>query len=191
MGVLTTCWVRGPAPITETIMPDTIKWNADRIAAAVNSQLFKRSVLMVPRCSWTGSECDLLVITQNLRIIDVEIKISRADLKADIRKDKWYHKRPWSRRHEASVPRAWPDRVWKHYYVMPASIWDPGLLKSIPEASGVLTVRAGTTGAIVVGLVRKAKPCRDAKAISPQDAIDIARLTSLRLWASMASSSVR
>ena len=60
-----------------------MSWTERSIGGLVVRQLFQRRVLAVPNCCWTGSECDLLVIAPCLRIIDVEIKISRADLRAD------------------------------------------------------------------------------------------------------------
>lgn len=68
-------------------------WSEHAIARALVRQTFNRKYLVVvPNCNWTGHECDLLVVTENLRIIDVEIKISRADLKADAKKEKWWHR---------------------------------------------------------------------------------------------------
>ncbi|EQD46835.1 hypothetical protein B2A_08707, partial [mine drainage metagenome] len=67
-------------------------WSEQRIAAALARQIFiDDSVVVVPNCNWTGHECDLLIVTRRLRVIDVEIKISRADLRVDACKDKWYH----------------------------------------------------------------------------------------------------
>ena len=163
------------------------KWTEAVIAKGLAHKLQQRSTLIVPNCYWTGSETDLLVIDKSLRIIDVEIKISRADLKADARKAKWWHPRPWSRRRQLAEPRQWPDKVWKHYYVMPADIWDPALLESINSASGVITIAqdARFSGGLMVDVKRHAKPCKEAKPISAADAIDLARLTSLRLWAAL------
>lgn len=157
-------------------------WNENSIASALVCSVFNRAVLAVPCCNWTGNEADLLVIEKHLRIIDVEIKISRADLKADFKKQKWWHTRPWSRR--AVGPRQWPEHVWKHYYVMPANIWDNKLFVSIPEKSGVILID-GTSTKPTFKSIRVAKPDRLAKPISAADAIDIARLAGLRMWAAL------
>lgn len=54
-------------------------WNANLIAGALARQFFQRKhLVVVPQCNWTGHECDLLVVTTDLRVIDVEIKVSRA-----------------------------------------------------------------------------------------------------------------
>lgn len=182
------------------------KWSAAEIGALLVRQVFQRkAVLVCPESYWTGHEADLLCVMSCLRIVDVEIKISRADLKADARKDKWWHVPPyeWSRDERLPgeswvdrdkrlrTPREWPPRVWKHYYCMPAEIWAPELLECLPSsASGVLLV--GRTswyqggekqdGHAFIKAERRARPNRDAQAISAADVMDIARLCGLRMW---------
>jgi hypothetical protein len=148
--------------------------------------------LVVPNCSWAGWEADLLIIDGKLRIIDVEIKISRSDLKADLKKDKWWRFRPWSRRTmkndaKGRQRRSWPDKAWKHYYALPREIWTEALIPSIPACSGIILVSADArySSGYLASVYRAAVPNRDAKPISPADAIDIARLASLRMWAAL------
>lgn len=163
----------------------THQWTERRIAAYLARVTFSRKhLLLVPNCSWPGSECDLLVVTPNLRIIDVEIKISRADLRADAKKDKWFHAWDWgidgpwgTRSEEKRRKREWPANVWKHFYVLPREIWTPELLNEIAPVSGVLLL--GRNG---IQCERRSKPCRDADKLTAEDAIDIARLASLRMW---------
>lgn len=188
-------------------------WSENSIARALARQTFNRKYLVVvPNCNWTGHECDLLVVTDNLRIIDVEIKISRSDLKADAKKEKWWHREHlgyWPtvtelrhsklsndlaevRRHRKgrykSTPKDWPTKVWKHYYALPKGIWTPELLDALPnQNSGILLLdRDGyprpVGQAMRVDCVRRATPNRDAAPISPAAAVDVARLASLRMW---------
>ncbi|MGO4398426.1 hypothetical protein [Achromobacter sp. PAB15] len=188
-------------------------WSETSIARALARQTFNRKYLVVvPNCNWTGHECDLLVVTENLRIIDVEIKISRADLIADAKKEKWWHREylgQWPSvtelRHSPywndlmvervdrrgrykSTPKDWPTKVWKHYYALPKEIWHQDLFAALPSAqSGVLLLdRSGyprpVGDAMRVDCVRRATPNRDALAISSAAAVDIARLASLRMW---------
>lgn len=173
-----------------------MKWSAALITSYLVRHTFNRSVLAVPNCMWPGSECDLLVVTQNLRVIDVEIKISRSDLKADINKDKWYHRWDWRKDGEWKGPwnerprrrREWPNRVWKHYYCLPRDIWKPEFVEIISPASGVLLVyESNATGNLLVASERRAKPCRDADKISAEQAIDVARLAGLRMWDALAA----
>lgn len=169
-------------------------WSEQLIARTLARQTFeKKNLVIVPNCTWTGNECDLLVVTPDLRIIDVEVKISRSDLKADAKKDKWFHSwdwkvdGPWDGSYDNSKkrPREWPRKVWKHYYAMPRALWDDALFDALPsERSGVILLAEQKHGGapLAATLVRRAAPCKDAERISAGDAIDIARLASLRMW---------
>lgn len=104
-----------------------MKWTEQLIGRVLARQVFQsKHLIIIPNCKWTGDEIDLLVVTPDLRIIDVEVKISRADLK-----------------------------------------------------SGIIVLRDTNPHAHII---RRAKPCRDAKSISPEDAVNLARLASLRMW---------
>lgn len=173
-------------------------WSEGKIARAIALQtLARKCVVLVDRCNWTGHECDVLAVTTDLRIIDVEVKISRADLKADARKDKWWsflgyseakargHDmagwNPWNHRE----PRQWPQKVWKHYYALPRELWDDSLFACLPSTrSGVLLVseQRNSTTPIVVSCLRRAAPNKDATKLTPAQAVDIARLANLRMW---------
>lgn len=155
-------------------------------------QIFQaRALLVVPECYWTGSECDLLAVTQNLRIIDIEIKTSRADFRRDAAKDKWFHAWDW-RRDGPMTDRTtrrrceWPRRVWKHYFAMPETVWVPDLAEALPSpACGVLLLRE-RDGKLTWRCERRSKPNRDAQKIKAEDAVDIARLAGLRMWDALA-----
>ena len=157
-------------------------WNENWIARALakDPYIARKGLLIVPRCTWTGYECDLLAVDrESMKVVDIEIKISRADLKADIKKDKWWSHH-WSR---DSVRREWPPGVWRHYYTLPAEIWKPDLLASIPEKSGViLMTRIDGEQRVSLDLARRAVPDRKVKPIEARDAIDLARLCGLRMW---------
>lgn len=162
-----------------------MKWTEGIIARAVATQtLAKKCVVLVDRCNWTGYECDVLAVTQDLRVIDVEVKISRADFKADAGKDKWWH-RPgwaWNEPRPERVHRDWPPKVWKHYVAMPADLWMDSLLEFMPSpASGLLLVREHR-GRVEINCHRRATPNRDAGKIGAAAAVDIARLANLRMW---------
>lgn len=166
-------------------------WTEHRIGRFLARVTFARKCLViVPNCSWPGSECDLLVVTQDLRVIDVEIKTSRADLRADLRKDKWFHAWDWKVDGpfkgggvEVRRPRDWPRCVWKHYYCMPRDIWRPELADELPTASGILLMfEHGHDKTLMIRSERRAKPCRDAQRLAADDAVDIARLAGLRMW---------
>jgi hypothetical protein len=171
--------------MTRSTHPAAFAWNEAVIIRAICRQVLQRKcLLLVDNCNWTGHECDVLGVTQDLRIIDIEAKISRADFKADAAKDKWWHRQSW-RDQQAGAPRVhrdWPPRVWKHYYAAPAEIWRPELLPlAASPASGVILLRE-RDGVVTASVERRAKPCADAQRITAADAIDIARLANLRMW---------
>lgn len=173
-------------------------WSEHKIARAIALQtLAKKCVVLVDNCNFTGHECDVLAVTHDLRIIDIEVKISRADLKADAKKDKWWRRyyngyetveTKWGshkRQIECRDPLTHPRKVWKHYYAMPADIWKPELLECLPSpASGVLLVREQHNHhtPIAVECIRRATPAKDAHVLSPAAVMDIARLANLRMW---------
>lgn len=175
-----------------------MQWNEGMIARAISLQtLARRCVVLVDNCSWTGHECDVLAVTKDLRIIDVEVKISRSDLKADAKKDKWWHRvvtgketvtHSWGS-YERDVfgrePVTHPRKVWKHYYALPKEIWKPDLLDCLPsKASGVLLLHEPRYpgGIITVSCERRATTAKDATRLTPEQVMDIARLANLRMW---------
>lgn len=171
-------------------------WNEHLIARAISLQtLARKCVVLVDNCNWTGHECDVLGVTTDLRIIDVEVKISRSDLKADAKKEKWWHRLTWKEKDAAGLspgtPEWWnagnrvehPRKVWKHYYALPADIWKPELVDCLPsKASGVLLLHAKPSGNIIVTCARRSTPNKDAYRLTPQNVMDIARLANLRMW---------
>lgn len=164
-----------------------ITWSEHTIARAIALQtLARKCVVLVDNCNWTGHECDVLGVTTDLRIIDVEVKISRSDLKADAHKDKWWRRLAWTGMHGADAPRQHPPKVWKHYYALPADIWRPELLDCLPsKASGVLLLRERRDWReppVVVSCERRATPAKDATSLKPEQVMDIARLANLRMW---------
>lgn len=163
-----------------------MKWTEDGIARALACQVFQRKQLVVvPNCNWTGHECDLLIVRHDLRLVDVEIKISVADLRRDGKKDKWFHPLsggwpPVGPLH----PRRWPAKIWKHYYALPADLWTPDLAPDLEPASGVIVLSQGDGhgGGVFAEVKRQAKANRDAKPITAAELVDIARLASMRMW---------
>jgi hypothetical protein len=165
-------------------------WTEKTIGRHLARSVFHhKCIVLVPNCSWPGSECDVLAVTRDLRIIDIEIKISRSDLRADAAKDKWYHSYDWQRHRDYRGPWKdrprerceWPRRVWKHYYCLPESIWQPELLADLPAVSGVLLIREKSDH-IYLSAERQAKPNRQAERLTAEQAVDIARLANLRMW---------
>lgn len=165
------------------------------IRAVARQTLNRKCILLVPHCNWTGHECDVLGVTTDGRLIDIEVKVSRSDFRADASKDKWWHHvgyrylEPDAHGYRRPEPvrerRNWPTRVWKHYYVMPADIWRDDMLEQRgSDKAGVLLARPGGHGDadVVINCRQRAVPNREAKPVSPQAMLDIARLANLRMW---------
>jgi hypothetical protein len=91
-----------------------MKWSAREIGRAIYEIAFTgKHLVMVPNCYYPGSECDLLVVRPDLRLMEVEVKISRGDLKADAGKDKWFEiPSSWHGEHP-KVPRTHPRKIWE------------------------------------------------------------------------------
>lgn len=174
-----------------------MKWTEGTIARAVAQQtLARKCVVLVDNCNWTGHECDVLAVTHDLRVIDIEVKISRADFKADAKKDKWWKRANNWRFTDASggwahagpptpdLPCEWPRKVWKHYFAMPEEIWTPDLVQFLPSQNcGVLLCRKDDdTDFVRVTSARRAVPCRDADKLTPAQVLDVSRLANLRMW---------
>lgn len=161
------------------------KWNEGKIGRILARDIFNSDLCVLPNCTWTGNEIDLFVLTTDLYIIDVEIKISRADLKIDKEKDKWWTK-SWGKYNPATqlyerpapTPKVYPTKTWKHYYAMPKSIWKDDLLEHIQPISGILLIDDFER----VSCIKRATPNRKATKVETEHAIEIARLTSFRMW---------
>lgn len=174
-------------------------WTEANVARALAWQVFDRKcIVLCPNTKWTGHELDVLGLTTDRRVIDIEIKVSRADLLRDRHKDKWFRAYNWrtdqpiieadGRRRYVGQPIEWPEKVWKHYYAMPAHVWKPDLLEHISPRSGVLLLSLSRwdENHVDVRVQRRATPNRDAGRISHEDVLDIARLCNLRMWAALA-----
>lgn len=165
-----------------------MKWTERSVAGVLARNSFDNALCVLPNAGWaaaTVGEIDMLVVPPCMRVIDVEIKVSRADLKADAKKAKWWRDPYLGGKRE--TPLQWPTNAWKHYYALPAEIWKPELLAALPSpASGVLLVHdhdvVSRYGWGRVSCARRAKPNRDAQPIRVAELRQIARLTSLRMW---------
>lgn len=161
-------------------------WSERLIARAISTQLLnRRCIVLLENTTWTGHETDLLGVTMDRRLIDVEVKISRADLRRDRWKEKWWHDLHFACEGPRLL-RGHPPKVWKHYYAVPQEIWKPELANDLPSPnSGILLLRQGRHEGetpVIVNCMRRAVPDRECDRISAEDCLDIARLTNIRMW---------
>jgi len=128
--------------------------------------------LIVPNVSWGlvgGQECDMLVLTGSGYATEIEIKVSRSDLKRDA--EKRHRKHP----HLAS------DKIKKTYFAMPESM--ESCVDLVPKTSGVLLVKEGEPmySDSRVTVFREAEIISKYK-FTDQERSTLARLGTLRIW---------
>ncbi len=140
---------------------------------ALANWLGYRANLIVPNVHWGLSgmhECDLLVVSRAGYLTEIEIKISRADLRADARK--WHG-------HNS-------NRIKRLFFALPDYL--EHCLHMVPERAGIILVRAEDN---VRGEypyhprcreIRAAKRNKAAGKISEADRYKVARLGALRIW---------
>ena len=112
-------------------------------------------------------ECDILIVTKNRYLTEVEIKISLSDLKADFKK-KHQHK---------------DENIKNFYYAFPAEMKEKAI-ELIPEEAGILIVVKKECGIPYrkIECYRKPKINKEAKSINDIVLSKIYRLGYLRYW---------
>lgn len=167
------------------------KWSSSEISWALYHHAFRgKHIVCAQNTYWPGSECDILIVRNDLRLMEVEIKVSRSDLKADKHKDKWKkYAGTWAYGQPEPTPvqLTHPTKIWKHYYALPRDIWKPELIEDINPCSGIILIGMHTDYydrecGVWATIERQAKPNKEAKAISAYEAIDIARIQNMKYW---------
>lgn len=132
------------------------------IELAVARWFGPRRVVIVPNVSWGLGvhECDLLILSRAGYAYEVEIKTSRADLRADKRK----------RHRHNSVKLKW---LW---FALPAEL--EASIEVVPERAGVLIVDPNGR----VRELRKPTGNPRARKLSNAEQLQLVRLATLRMW---------
>ena len=166
-----------------------MSWTEREIGRNLYWNTFKgKHLVVVPNCHFPGSECDMLIVRNDLRLMEVEIKISRADLKADQHKDKWlkewdYQTMGWpAPKRELRERIEHPVKIWKHYYAVPEGIWTDDLYAEISPKSGVIVLR-DKLYMPWLRIKRQAKPNSAAQPITANDLMKVSQSLSHRMWA--------
>lgn len=139
------------------------------IELAMMRKLDFRVNLMVTNVSWGVPglhECDLLVLSGSNYATEIEIKISKADIKQD--KEKWHnHNSKWIARLYFAVPEELKDFALKH----------------IPERAGLFVVCKNVRGYLYVDQkVKEAKRNTDAVKWTDKQRYNLARLGAMRIY---------
>jgi hypothetical protein len=133
------------------------------IELAISSYFDPRRNTIVPNVWWGmgfDHECDLLVLTKSGFAYEVEIKISRSDLRADLRKRNG---------HESKY-------IKKLYFAMPDKM--ETCVDLVPGRAGILLVQQ--TGG--VRKIREAKQVSEAKPFPVEKQLKLAQLGTMRIW---------
>lgn len=136
-----------------------------------------RRNLVVPNVSWGMNihECDVLILSDAGYATEVEIKISKADLKKERTKRHGHHD--------------YHNRIKRLFFAFPAALW-PKLddaLDCVPERAGILLVtpRGHAPGWGPLWRVETQRDCVTNKAagkFSDSERYKLARLGALRVW---------
>jgi hypothetical protein len=156
------------------------------MAARVAYYMRKTCAIILPWSKATGHECDVLGVTTDGMLIDVELKISRGDFSLDQNKQKWWCTLPSEQGcdgRDLADMRQWPPQAWKHYYVLPAHIWRKRMLEGMPSPrSGVVLIYETGNRGVTGEIVHAAQPNPDAQPVSVEFALELARVASSRMW---------
>jgi len=132
-----------------------------------------RQNLIVPNVFWAMNfhECDLLVVSKAGYLTEIEIKITRADLRADAKK--WHG-------HNS-------NRIKRLFFALPDYLDLPACINMIPDRAGIILVRpnAPDVDPIWTPRCREIRPAQRNKAagkIGDAERYKIARLGALRIW---------
>ena len=126
-----------------------------------------RQNLVVPNVSWglfrDNHEADLVVLHSSGHADEVEIKVSRSDIAADLKKN----------RGRGHVRSALMRRLW---FAVPEELSDD---PNIPADAGILAVRQGSR---YVRVVRQAAVNKQAVKLTEQQRLKLLHLGCMRIW---------
>jgi len=130
-----------------------------------------RQNLIVPNISWGMNihECDLLIVTKSGYATEVEIKISKGDLKKDAEK---------KHNHEDRY-----NRIRRLYFAIPESLTD--CIEFIPERAGIIVLSRGKNYGedyLYCRVLREARVNNTCKKFTDEERFNVARLGTMRIW---------
>ena len=143
------------------------------IETAVANYFGIRENIIVPNISWGANihECDLLIIRKSGYGIEVEIKISKSDIKADLKK---------GHNHVDYF-----NRIKEFYFAIPDYLED--CLSLIPDNAGIISVSKNMIAGTLYTqcrTIRKCKMNKNASKFCDNEILKIAHLGTMRLWSS-------
>lgn len=124
-----------------------------------------RKYLVVPNVYWgmgLNHECDLLAMSPSGYLYEIEIKVSKHDIKRDLEKRHGHY----------------DSRIKGLWFAGPEDLHDD-LMELVPDRAGVVVVRPTKSGPKIC---RKPKLNMRAPAMSMKDMYRLARLGTIRYW---------
>lgn len=139
--------------------------NTKDIELSVAAFFNDRQNIVVPNISWGLwiHECDILVVTKAGYAYEVEIKVSKADLKKDALK-----------RHGHN-----DNRLKALYFAIPEKLKD--CIDLIPNRAGIIIIKE-RNGYRMPNVVRKPTMNRQARSLSLDEMLKVAHLGAMRIW---------
>lgn len=151
--------------------------NSQDIELQVLNYFNERKHLIIPNLSWglLSYEADMFVVRPSGYCLEVEIKISKQDIKADLRKSKWRNNNDGFGRVHTS------DYIVREFYMaLPKELCNE---PNIPDFAGILQVEPSPnqywSG---VTLLRKPLIWKRARKITVTERAKLGRLLGLRYW---------
>ena len=147
--------------------------NALQMSIAIARFFDTSKNIIVPNVSWGLGihECDVLVVTKARYAIEVEIKTSKADIVADLKKQHG---------HESKKLRSL-------LFAIPKNLEHEHCIDLIPERAGIIIVYEHdhdheNNHRLYCSVLRKAKINMDAEKLNEKDVLHVARLGTMRIW---------
>jgi len=138
------------------------------IELAIAKHYDTRQHIIVPNCyinfgTSADHECDLIIIKRSGYAEEIEIKMSKSDLKADFKKKHGHI----------------DERLQHLYYAMPVELYEQ-CKELIPEYAGVFTITKYEDR----GFARcvKSAPKKQCRKLTTEEQLKIARLGVMRIW---------
>jgi hypothetical protein len=139
----------------------------DEIEVSIASYFNYRQNIIVPKCygvSWDSHECDVLILKPSGYVIEVEIKRTFADFKADFKK-LHHHKH---------------KHIKEFYYCFTNDIYDK-CKDLVPLGMGIII--CSRQGNYISSIIKKvAIPIKGAVKLSTEEQLKIAKLGCMRIW---------
>jgi len=136
------------------------------IEMAVAEHFGIRTHIIVPNVSWGLGvhECDLLSVTKAGYATEIEIKVSRQDIKADLKK---------RHTHKSS-------KIKYLYFAIPDVLRDS--IEFIPDKAGIFIISKDNYGDIICIEERKPVACEFARKLTDKEILKVATLGTMRIW---------